>query len=102
MNSRPLSLRRTLSVWEAAGMWAARMAPSMAIKRHRNRRHRDDDRKAISPHRHAEIIPSMPGLGVILGAEFLAATGADLSLVDSADRPAPTRTANVPRAIILW
>jgi transposase len=28
----------------------------------------------------------MPGFGVILGAEFLAATGADLSLVDSADR----------------
>jgi hypothetical protein len=28
-------------------------------------------------HRHAEIILSMPGFGVILGAEFLAATGGD-------------------------
>ena len=30
-------------------------------------------------HRHAEIILSMPGFGVILGAEFLAAIGADMS-----------------------
>jgi transposase len=29
-------------------------------------------------HRHAEIILSMPGFGVILGAEFLAATGGDI------------------------
>ena len=36
-------------------------------------------------HRHAEIILSMPGFGVILGAEFLAAT-ADMSAFDSADR----------------
>jgi transposase len=39
-------------------------------------------------HRHAEIILSMPGFGVILGAEFLAATGGDMSAFDSADRPA--------------
>ena len=31
-------------------------------------------------HRHAEIILSMPGFGVILGAEFLAATGGDMAL----------------------
>ena len=37
-------------------------------------------------HRHAEIILSMPGFGVILGAEFLAAIGADMSAFDSADR----------------
>src|SRR4029077_765496 len=30
-------------------------------------------------HRHAEIILSMPGFGVILGAEFLAATGGDIA-----------------------
>ena len=37
-------------------------------------------------HRHAEIILSMPGFGVILGAEFVAATGGDISAFDSADR----------------
>jgi transposase len=37
-------------------------------------------------HRHAEIILSMPGFGVILSAEFLAATGGDMSAFDSADR----------------
>jgi transposase len=37
-------------------------------------------------HRHAEIILSMPGFGVILGAEFLAATGGDMNAFDSADR----------------
>jgi transposase len=37
-------------------------------------------------HRHAEIILSMPGFGIILGAEFLAATGGDMSAFESADR----------------
>ena len=37
-------------------------------------------------HRHAEIILSMPGFGVTLGAEFLAATGGDMSAYDSVDR----------------
>ena len=37
-------------------------------------------------HRHAEIMLSMPGFGVILRAEFLATTGADMSTFDSADR----------------
>ncbi|MFB7085422.1 IS110 family transposase [Streptomyces sp. NPDC056296] len=37
-------------------------------------------------HRHAEVIASMPGIGPLLGAEFLAATGGDLSTFDSADR----------------
>ena len=37
-------------------------------------------------HRHAEIIVSMPGFGVTLGAEFLAATGGDMDAFDSVDR----------------
>jgi transposase len=37
-------------------------------------------------HRHAEIILSMPGFGVTLGAEFLAAIGGDMAAVDSVDR----------------
>jgi transposase len=49
-------------------------------------------------HRHAEIVLSMPGFGVILGAEFLAATGGDMSLFDSADRLAGVSgLAPVPR-----
>jgi transposase len=37
-------------------------------------------------HRHAEIILSMPGFGATLGAEFLAATGGDMTAFDSVDR----------------
>ncbi|MFF2132978.1 IS110 family transposase [Streptomyces olivochromogenes] len=37
-------------------------------------------------HRDFEAITSMPGLGVILGAEFLAATGGDMSLFGTPDR----------------
>lgn len=37
-------------------------------------------------HRHAEIILSMSGFGVTLGAEFLAATGGDMSAFASVDR----------------
>ena len=49
-------------------------------------------------HRHAEIILSMPGFGVILGAEFLAATGGDMSAFDSVDRLAGiSGLAPVPR-----
>jgi transposase len=49
-------------------------------------------------HRHAEIILSMPGFGVILGAEFLAATGGDMSAFDSVDRLAGVSgLAPVPR-----
>lgn len=36
-------------------------------------------------HRHAELITSLPGIGILLGAEFLAATGGDLSAFPSAD-----------------
>jgi transposase len=49
-------------------------------------------------HRHAEIILSMPGFGVILGAEFIAATGGDISVFTSADRLAGVAgLAPVPR-----
>jgi transposase len=49
-------------------------------------------------HRHAEIILSMPGFGVTLGAEFLAATGGDMDAFDSADRLAGVSgLAPVPR-----
>ena len=49
-------------------------------------------------HRHAEIILSMPGFGVTLGAEFLAATGGDMDAFDSVDRLAGVAgLAPVPR-----
>jgi transposase len=49
-------------------------------------------------HRHAEIIVSMPGFGVTLGAEFLAATGGDMDAFDSVDRLAGVAgLAPVPR-----
>jgi transposase len=37
-------------------------------------------------HRHAKRIVSMPGFGPLLGAEFLAATGGDMTLFGSPDR----------------
>ncbi|KFG01275.1 hypothetical protein IQ62_08740 [Streptomyces scabiei] len=37
-------------------------------------------------HHTFEVITSMPGLGVILGAEFLAATGGDMTAFGTADR----------------
>lgn len=37
-------------------------------------------------HPHAEAILSMPGLGPVLGAEFIAHTGGDLSVFGSSDR----------------
>ncbi|MET7696909.1 IS110 family transposase [Streptomyces sp. NPDC005485] len=37
-------------------------------------------------HRDFDVITSMPGLGVILGAEFLAATGGDMAVFGTADR----------------
>ena len=49
-------------------------------------------------HKHAEIIMSMPGFGPLLGAEFLAATGGDMSQFASADRLAGVAgLAPVPR-----
>lgn len=49
-------------------------------------------------HRHAEIILSMPGFGVTLGAEFIAATGGDMSAFASVDRLAGVSgLAPVPR-----
>ncbi|MEU5380615.1 IS110 family transposase [Streptomyces sp. NPDC005968] len=37
-------------------------------------------------HKHAEVIASMPGIGPLLGAEFLAVTGGDMAAFDSPDR----------------
>ncbi|MFJ7781096.1 transposase, partial [Streptomyces albidoflavus] len=37
-------------------------------------------------HRNAEVIASMPGIGVLLGAEFLAATGGDMGAFAGPDR----------------
>ena len=37
-------------------------------------------------HRHAELILSMPGFGPVLGAEFIAVTGGDMTLFGSPDR----------------
>lgn len=49
-------------------------------------------------HPHAEIILSMPGFGVVLGAEFLAATCGDMTAFDSVDRLAGVSgLAPVPR-----
>jgi transposase len=49
-------------------------------------------------HRHAEIILSMPGFGVTLGAEFIAATGGQMSTFVSVDRLAGVAgLAPVPR-----
>jgi transposase len=49
-------------------------------------------------HRHAEVILSMPGFGIQLGAEFVAATGGDMAAFDSVDRLAGVSgLAPVPR-----
>ena len=49
-------------------------------------------------HGHAEIILSMPGFGVILGAEFIAATGGNIDVFASVDRLAGVSgLAPVPR-----
>lgn len=47
----------------------------------------DKDIEARFRDHHAfDVITSMPGLGVILGAEFLAATGGDMTVFGTADR----------------
>jgi transposase len=49
-------------------------------------------------HRHAEVITSLPGIGPLLGAEFIAATGGDMAAFGSADRLAGVAgVAPVPR-----
>lgn len=52
----------------------------------------------FAAHRLAEIIASMPGIGPLLGAEFLAATGGDMNRFATADRLASFASlAPVPR-----
>jgi transposase len=40
----------------------------------------------VAGHRHARTLLSMPGFGPVLAAEFLGATGGDLSVFETADR----------------
>lgn len=40
----------------------------------------------LQQHRHARTLLSMPGFGPVLSAEFLGATGGDLTIFESADR----------------
>ncbi|MFJ3206142.1 hypothetical protein [Streptomyces sp. NPDC086989] len=42
-------------------------------------------------HRHAEVVLSMPGMGPLPGAEFIACTGGDMDAFGSADRLARRR-----------
>ena len=54
-------------------------------------------------HRNAEVITSMPGIDVLLGAEFLAATGGDMGAFASADRLASfAGVSPVPREWLSW
>ncbi|OZF25798.1 IS110 family transposase [Rhodococcus sp. 14-2496-1d] len=49
-------------------------------------------------HRYAEMLESLPGIGPLLGAEFIAATGGDMESIGSADRLAAlSGLAPVPR-----
>ncbi|MEU2949439.1 IS110 family transposase, partial [Nocardiopsis alba] len=49
-------------------------------------------------HEHAGVITSLPGIGTLLGAEFIAATGGDMAAFGSADRLAGVSgLAPVPR-----
>ncbi|MET4146906.1 transposase [Arthrobacter sp. UYCo732] len=40
----------------------------------------------VAEHRHTRILLSMPGFGPVLAAEFLGATGGDLTVFETADR----------------
>jgi transposase len=49
-------------------------------------------------HRHAEVITSLPGIGTLLGAEFIALTGGDMNVFGTPDRLAGVAgLAPVPR-----
>ncbi|MEU1625624.1 IS110 family transposase [Streptomyces sp. NPDC020096] len=49
-------------------------------------------------HRHAEVITSLPGIGTLLGAEFIALTGGDMTVFGTPDRLAGVAgLAPVPR-----
>jgi transposase len=52
----------------------------------------------VVEHRHAPVLMSMPGFGAVLSAEFLAATGGDMSVFENVDRLAGVAgLAPVPR-----
>ncbi|MFC8016304.1 IS110 family RNA-guided transposase [Streptomyces cinereoruber] len=87
------------TAWEAAGRQhtslpgeklTAQMVHTLAAEVITLNRQVGEIDKAIEArfreHRDFEVITSMPGLGVILGAELLAATGGDMSAFGTADR----------------
>ncbi|MDI3214069.1 transposase, partial [Arthrobacter sp. AL12] len=43
-------------------------------------------REKVTEHRHTQVLLSMPGFGPVLAAEFLGATGGDLTVFETADR----------------
>ena len=43
----------------------------------------------VTEHRHTRTLLSMPGFSPVLAAEFLGATGGDLTVFETADRLAP-------------
>lgn len=43
-------------------------------------------REKVAEHQHTQVLLSMPGFGPVLAAEFLGATGGDLTAFQSADR----------------
>ena len=54
--------------------------------------------EVFSEHRYATILESLPGIGPLLGAEFIAATGGDMEAIGSANRLASlSGLAPVPR-----
>ena len=53
-------------------------------------------------HELAEVISSMPGIGVLLGAEFLAATGGDMTAFASADHLAGSATVGTVEALGIY
>lgn len=42
--------------------------------------------ETVTEHRHTQVLLSMPGFGPVLAAEFLGATGGDLTVYETADR----------------
>ncbi len=64
--------------------------------------------KKVTEHRHAMVLLSMPGFGPVLAAEFLGATGGDLTVFQTADRfagvvglaPAPVTPEGLAETII--
>lgn len=87
------------AVVEAAGaqrtvLPGERMAAAMVVRLAKGVMALDDEiaeldaliEERVREHPHAEVIRSLPGMGALLGAEFLAAAGGDMHAIGSADR----------------